>query len=524
LNRSFFSKLPEQCRLIQLLFSYRAFLVVSALLLLYAIVGSVFLEAFYTRYDIWDHIAQIIAFRDSPFSPVDPYINGNGASHLMTPYHFLLGIISKLSGLSPLVVFTAAGVFNLVFFLYSVKILAEKYFGDKNYSLTVLVVFLFGWLFPPLSSGYYNFGLIPLTLGYPYRFVFPFILLTVANFNPDEKFFKNLSYLFIAAFSFAIHPLSGAFIMLIILGKTIFASNKWSFNRTMQMLLPVFALLISFLWQFYPIASMLFSSMETSVFNLPDSYKWYYTGIWSFLLLLPPSLITFYKVFKENRKDWRVILFVSLIPVYILNFFIIKNEPIARFTVFTLFLMHLATIEWMIRSFPLLGKISQHLVILAVGLLALLQFPFSFSTISVFPDFKNGKPLGYYSNFRYYNEYSRLDSLISDNGVILAPVPVSTMIVRVTHQKTVVYYYPNPAIPGTKEKSADIENFFSASSIEQKRSILKKYGVDYIITADRLETIQKLGVSAQIIGTLDGYNIFKISLIDSPNGQSLISL
>jgi hypothetical protein len=98
------------------------------------------------------------------------------------------------------------------------------------------------------------------------------------------------------------------------------------------------------------------------------------------------------------------------------------------------------------------------------------------------------------------------------------------MIVRVTHQKTVVYYYPNPAIPGTKEKSADIENFFSASSIEQKRSILKKYGVDYIITADRLETIQKLGVSAQIIGTLDGYNIFKISLIDSPNGQSLISL
>lgn len=89
-------------------------------------------------------------------------------------------------------------------------------------------------------------------------------------------------------------------------------------------------------------------------------------------------------------------------------------------------------------------------------------------------------------------------------------MPVSVMISRTTHQNVVAYYYPNPAIPGTKEKSADVDKYFSTSSIKEKNSILKKNHAKYLISKESFFSLSKQGIKLNQLGSIDGYPVYRI--------------
>lgn len=477
--------------------------------------GTVFLECFYVNYDIWEHIPQIMAFKDNPFAPVDPYLRGGNTSHLLTPYHFLLGVAANIFRLSPLIIFYIAGLINLVFFLYSVKVLASEYFGDRKYSLLVLIVLLFAWLYPPVSSGYYNFALIPLTLGYPYRAVFPLLLMVIARYNNNLRVVDQIFYVFTGAIAFATHPVTGGFIFLVMVLKSVLDRQSGTKKRVISVTVPVVALLIAFLWPFYPILGFVTSADKLNVFNLPDAYKFYYQTVWTLLVLTVPAVLLIKERLSHKRFDFKVVTILMLAPLIALNYFLFRNEPVARMIVFIALMFQLLLIEWLIRNIEL--KLYKLLKFSAavLGLLFILQIPFSLQTISLFPEIMKGKPIGYFSNIRYYNEYQNLDKWINDDGKILAPLPVSVMISRTTHRNIVAYYYPNPSIPGSKEKSADVQKYFSTSSVEEKLAILKKYDVRYIVTDDPSVSPESLGLRSTVLGEIDGHSVYRIEPVIS---------
>lgn len=493
-----------------LIFSEKSFYIASILLLIYGIIGTIYLECFYVAYDVWEHIPQVMAFKDNPLSPVDPYLRGDNISHLLTPYHFLLGVLAHFFGLTPLLVFSVVGIFNLIFFLYSIRVLAEHHFGDKRYSLIVLLVLLFAWLYPPGSSGYYNFALIPLTLAYPYRAVFPLLLITIAKYHTEASPRVHLIYMFAAALAFSIHPLSGIFLLGVIFLKTILAEGDWDRKRVILLLLPCCSLLLTIFWPYYPILGFLLSATKLNVFNLPDAYKFYYQTVWTLLILLIPSLIMLSARIRLKKFDFVFVLILLLIPPLVINYFIIQNEPIARMIVFLTLMSHLLFIEWVIEKMKQINFLQFTIFVSIFTLLLLHQFSFSLQTISIFPEILNGKPIGYFSNFRYYNEYQNLDKWIIDGGVILAPMPVSVMISRTTHQNIVAYYFPNPSIPKSKEKSADVVKYFSTSSIMEKNSILKKYRVKYLVSKENPSMLREQGLKLKQLGSIDNFPVYKI--------------
>ncbi len=499
----------------ELLLSYRSFKIAAGLLIIYSFIGTVFLECFYVSYDIWEHVPQIMAFKDNPFAPVDPYLRGNNVSHLLTPYHFLLGISARLLGVTPLEIFYIAGMINLLFFLYSVRVLAHEHFGDKKYSLLLMALLLVAWLYPPGSSGYYNFSLIPLTLGYPYRAVFPFILLTIARYNPEFGITKQLYYLFASALAFTVHPLSGLFILLVIFTKTVLEGKEWNSRRLFLLLFPFGAVIIAIFWPFYPILGFITSANKLNVFNLPDAYKFYYQTIWTVLILLIPSVIMVVARLKKKRINFVLVTIFLLTPPVAVNYFTLQNEPLARLIVYLVLMMHLLTFEWIKEKIETGKTAMVNYSVAALLILFIFQLPFSFQTISLFPEVLQGKPIGYYSNLRYYNEYQKLDKWASDGGVILAPLKVSVMISRTTHCNIVAYYYPNPSIPGTKEKSADVERYFSTSSKDEKRAIINKYKVQYLVIDERGFPPDSLGLQSTLLGVIDRYSVYRIETATS---------
>ncbi len=514
-------KLSLTSKLSEILFSYRSFTVMAVLLFIYSVIGSIFLECFYVSYDIWEHLPQIMAFKDNPFSPVDPYLRGDNVSHLLTPYHFLLGIFAQILGVTPLVIFYIAGIINLLFFLYSIRVLAQEYYGDKKYSFLLLVILLVAWLFPPGSSGYYNLSLIPLTLGYPYRAVFPFILLTIARYKPELGIGKQLYYLFASALAFTVHPLSGLFILMVIFTKTLFEGKEWNTKRFTLLLLPLASISLTIFWPYYPILGYISSANKLNVFNLPEAYKFYYKTIWTVLILLIPSVAMITAQLKTKRINFVVATVFILTPPVALNYFTLQNEPLARLIVYGVLMMHLLTFEWIKEKIEAGKMMLINYSVAAFLILFILQLPFSLQTISLFPDVLRGKPIGYYSNLRYYNEYQKFDEWVYDGGVILAPLKVSVMISRTTHCNIVAYYYPNPSIPGTKEKSADVEKYFSTSSKGQKITIIRKYDVRYIVSDKPSTSPEELGISAKLLGIIDGYSVYRIEQVSvqQPSSQ-----
>ena len=509
-------KLSRTHKLTGILFSYRSFTIAAGVLFIYSLIGTVFLECFYVTYDIWEHIPQIMAFKDNPFSPLDPYLRGDNTSHLLTPYHFILGVTANLTGLSPLLIFYIAGLLNLIFFIYSVKVLAVEYFGDRKYSLLVLIVLLFAWLYPPVSSGYYNFAFIPLTLGYPYRAVFPLLLLVIARYNNNLMAVNYFFYTLAGALAFASHPVTGGFIFMVMFLKSVLDKESGISKKLMPAIVPVAALLLTFLWPFYPILGFVTSANKLNVFNLPEAYKFYYQTVWTLLALIVPALIMLKSRIKEKKKDFIVVAPLLLAPLITLNYFLFKNEPLARMIVFIVLMFQLLFIEWIKRIIEQKNHRIMGISAIAFGILIILQIPFSLQTISLFPEIIQGKPVGHFSNIRYYNEYQNFDKWITDSGKILAPLPVSVMLSRTTHQNAVAFYYPNPSIPGTNEKSAVVEKYFSTSSVEEKLAIIKKYNVKYIVTDKPSASPGSLGMGSALLGVIDGYSVFRIEPATSP--------
>jgi hypothetical protein len=279
--------------------------------------------------------------------------------------------------------------------------------------------------------------------------------------------------------------------------------------------LPVVSLFITFFWPYYPILKFIGLTQGLSVFNLPEAYKFHYKTIYTVTLLIIPSILIVIDKIRARERDFRISLLIFLTPIVILNFFYIHNETIARLMVLVTFILHLLTIEWLITKWLQRGKSRQLAFIFISMVLLVMQMEFSFRTISIFPDILRKKPIGYHSNFRYYNQFLQLDEWIKDGGVILAPIDVSVMIGRITHQNIVAYYYANPAIAGSTEKNNDVNRFFHTSHKNEKLLILQKYRVSYLVTKEPISSIFNTGINFHKIGEIDYYPVYRIDSITS---------
>jgi hypothetical protein len=108
--------------------------------------------------DYWEHLASIRDFRIHGLHPTNPIYALSVPAREFTPWHLALGLLSRVSGLSPEFVLGLGGVIISAVFLYGVWDFGRAYYEDTAAPGIFLAVLLCCWGYPPLIwTSFYSF-------------------------------------------------------------------------------------------------------------------------------------------------------------------------------------------------------------------------------------------------------------------------------------------------------------------------------------------------------------------------------
>lgn len=475
--------------IVKYIFLRKTFISFSALLIFYNIIGTAFLYS-WGGSDYWEHLAAINSFAINPLQPPNPYILSNSPTHLHTPYHFLWGTISHLLSIHPLWLFPFISGTNIFLFLLAVSKFCEHIIEDKKYALILATTMLVHWIYPWRFSGVYNFGLLPLTSVYPYWFAFPVSLLVISLFysnNLSKNFFINLvkilSYIFLVSLIFLIHPLTGIFLVISISVIALIKKSPTSYYKPIILLIPLFAILISFMWPFFPVFDAIIGSKSYDNVGFGDDWKLFYKFS---IIRISPALIglpLFISSLIRKKFNYLNITLSLLITIYTFNYFLIHNTVASRVIIFIALICQIGTVL-LIKSLESSNKFVKSLSYYSIASLILLipQLYQSLDRIGPIKDFFKGAVLGTYSNINIYNNYSPLKKYIKHNDVVLAPMKHSWALAGLLGCKVVGVEHSNPFMKDYFQRKSDTESFFSEQTSNFERAkIIKKYSVNYIL-------------------------------------------
>jgi len=161
-------------RIITLVLLSRWIFIVFAIVLVgYNVIG---MHLLYERgSDYWEHLASMYSFARNPVNPPNPYILSDEPTHLFTPYHLFWGVIARILNIHPFWLLPVIAGANVLLFVASTHVFSRKILRDEKYALALALTMLLFWNDPWSWSGFYNFGLLPLTAVFPTgsRYLFP---------------------------------------------------------------------------------------------------------------------------------------------------------------------------------------------------------------------------------------------------------------------------------------------------------------------------------------------------------------
>jgi hypothetical protein len=132
-----------------------AYLALAAVLVV-AMVGHTVNES-WAAPDFWVHLGAVREFADHPLDPGNPLVVGNDADPYLSPYTWVLGAISRVSGVDGISVLAAAGLANLVLLLAGLYRLVTTLSTRRLAPPLALIFTLLAWGVSPWRwSGFFN--------------------------------------------------------------------------------------------------------------------------------------------------------------------------------------------------------------------------------------------------------------------------------------------------------------------------------------------------------------------------------
>ena len=109
-----------------------------------------------TNWDVWQHIAALQTLLHDPWSPPNPFIEGDASSRLYGPVHVALGAIGHWLGWTQVQAYQGAVALGLCLMAAGQFAFGRAYYRSAWGPLALLAAMLFGWtvsfLYPGLSS------------------------------------------------------------------------------------------------------------------------------------------------------------------------------------------------------------------------------------------------------------------------------------------------------------------------------------------------------------------------------------
>jgi hypothetical protein len=459
-------------RALRILTARATFVVVALGLLAFNLLGSFVLRGT-IGVDYWEHVAAIRAFSDDLWDPPNPYLMSASPTHLFTPYHWLWGAVSSVSGVHPLLLVPVIGTLNLALFLVGVDAVAKGIIGDRKWSLLVALSFLLLWWNPWDWSGFYDFGLLPLTSSYPYWFALALSLLMIGRYPFPRWLLVSIP---IVGLVFLAHPITGLFLVLSLALK-MWVAEEGSVGRRLGLAaLPLAGIGLALLWPYFPVLEAIRAQGRFQETGFSGHYRIFYED--ALVRLLPAMLGVFYLARRAwlKRLDFVSSGMILFFLIYLMNYWTIRSGPIARLVAFVALFLQLGVV--------MLVKLAADrrrwrplvlgLVVVVLGIAGVGEVWDARRWVRIEPWTQGTTSLDYYSRYRPYGAF------LDGDDVVLSDPATSWVLSPIVGTRVVVVLHPNPFFQDQRRRFQDVERFVR-SDRHGMLEILARYKVTHIL-------------------------------------------
>lgn len=251
----------------QLLLDHRYLVLSGALLLI--VVQYTLRQRWAAGIDVWEHIAAARELGAHPLDPNHPLFPVDRPHQLFSPYHLVLGLVSRFTGLSILTVFGLAGIGNVVLLLVGLRMFTRRLFGPRHVDFWALLFVLFLWGSDPwFFSGFLHFNVFPWVMPYPSTFAKGLVLVGLAvhlrGLDPGDR--RALAgTVGIGAVLLVVHPVDALFFFV---GIGALALTRPSERRRVSLAVTGLAIAISAVlalaWPYFSLYDLLFGAANES--------------------------------------------------------------------------------------------------------------------------------------------------------------------------------------------------------------------------------------------------------------------
>lgn len=452
------------------------FIVVAVGILAFNLLGSFVLRGT-TGVDFWEHVASIRAFSEDLWSPANPYLLSDSPTHLFTPYHWWWGAISSALGIHPLLLVPLVGTLNLALFLMGVDAVAKSIVGDRKWSLLVALSFLFLWWNPWAWSGFYDFGLLPLTSSYPYWFALGLSLLLIGHYPfPDYRW--RLASVPVIGLVFLVHPVTALFLVLS-LGLKVWTAGEGSVGRRVGWAaLPLAGIGLALLWPYFPVVEAIAAQGRFQETGFSGHYRIFYRDALVRLLPALPGVLYLARRARVRRLDFVSAGMLLFFAVYLANYWTLRSGPVARLVAFVALFLQLGVVM-IVKDANVRARwrpLVLGVVVVVLGVAGVGEVWDARRWVRIEPWTEGTTTLDSYARYRPYDEF------LNGDDVVLSDPATSWILSPIVGTKVVAVLHANPFFHDHRRRLQDVERFVRADR-DEMLAILDRYAVTHILVA-----------------------------------------
>lgn len=493
----------------QILIRRRTYVILSALFVAYCTAGQWTL-AIAAGSDFWEHLASVNAFSRNLGNPANPYMMSDAPTHLFTPFHLAWGAMARLVNLHPIYLMPLIALASSTAFVIGVRLAAKHIIGDERSASLLLLVMLSFWLLPPEWSGFFHWGMVPVSLTYPYWLSLGVGLVLISVYRPGN-YGLLVAVIIAAPLLFLVHTITGTFVVGALALRAALSAKATQFQRALFVLTPVAAVGLAFLWPYFSLWEVVRLSQGTS---FGGAYPQFYDDAFPTLLPGLTALIFLPTLFRDRSYRFIVVGLSGVTAVWILNAVTIQSSVFGRYLIYLVWFLQLTIVAGLWALF--IGK-SRPQIRAAFYLLAVVLFvifiPFSGQSFGPAQDLVNRKSLGESLVLSQFGKLREMQDFLTESQVLMADPQTSWRAPGSTGVRVVGMLHRTPFMTQAEavNRIDAIRRFYSPQvSSDQREDILEEFGVTRILISvpDETNLIAGLSGSTNLLWEGGGLSLY----------------
>lgn len=434
--------------------------------------------------DVYWHVAAIESFAKAPWSPANPMVGTEAPDAGLSPYLLVLGLLSRITGMSGFDVLDLAGLGLVVAFLWLFARTVRVLSGAPGAPVLALVFTLTLWgLGPWRWSGYLSLNSIGFMTGYPSMAAWCGLLASVVladRLSRDSTWHWGALLAVSVAFVALTHPITLVGLAPLVAGVALRRSSPSVLLHLLAA--AAVAALAALLWPHYPVTELLQSG---GTYDVSNSATYRSVGMRT-VFALPALAVLVWRA----RCGWRdPLVLTGAVGVAVFGLgYVTERWTGGRALPFVLFAAHLALADSAARHLRGWSAGSNAPVRQSRALAAAIGLLVVAGALGTMPGIAAGVPrallpTGLADDERLRSEmdrYDPIDAHLSGGDVVVSSDAFLNRGAATTGAVSVLPGNPAPFVDDVAERRADVARFFQGDPGE-RNAVVQRYGITHVL-------------------------------------------